>query len=84
MPLNPVEPGLHRLRYDSKSVAKVNVHVQPGDELAVSEDVAAQLVAADPHFKPVGEPDEAKTEDESKPARKSTRAKKNAAAPTED
>lgn len=47
MGLNPVERGLHRLRNNSKQTAKVVVHVAPGDELAVSDDVAAQLAAGD-------------------------------------
>lgn len=47
MSLNPPEAGLRRLHNRSKQTAKVTIHVAPGDELAVSDDVAAQLVAGD-------------------------------------
>jgi len=78
MALNPPEAGLHRLRYDSKSVAKVQLAVQPGDELVVSDDVAKQLVAADPHFKPVDEPPAATTAPAKPPAKPRGRARKSA------
>lgn len=45
-------PGLHRLRNNSKQPAKVSVTVAPGDELEVSDDVAAQLQAASSAIKP--------------------------------
>ncbi len=50
--MNAPKSGLRRLFYNAKSVAKVSLSVQPGDVLEVSDDVAAQLVAADPHFEP--------------------------------
>lgn len=56
MGLHEIKPGLgnpsRRLILDGKSAAKVSLSVAPGDELIVSEDVAAQLVAADGAFKP--------------------------------
>lgn len=48
--LKPPVPGLRPLMLDSKSTAKVALNVAPGDVLAVSDDLAAQLQAADPHF----------------------------------
>lgn len=51
--LNPITPGLRALHYDSNQVAKVQIQVQPGDVLHVSDDVADQLQRADTHFKPV-------------------------------
>lgn len=48
--MNPPQSGLRRLFNNSKRAAKVSVIVPPGDELEVSEDVAAQLTAADPHI----------------------------------
>ena len=51
--LKPVTAGLRALHYDSNQVAKVQIQVQPGDVLAVSEDLADQLQRADTHFKPV-------------------------------
>lgn len=86
MALNPPVPGLtapqsalRRISYDATSAAKVSLIVQPGDQLEVSDDVAAQLLAASGQFKdtdaakpePADEPDE-------RPKRK-TRAKKSAA-----
>lgn len=62
MGLTPPEAGLRQvLRNTSKQTAKVVVHVAPGDELGVSDDVAAQLIAGDHNaFTPVGpEPAEA-------------------------
>lgn len=47
MSLNPPEAGLRRLYNRSKQTAKVTINVAPGDELAVSDDVAAQLAAGD-------------------------------------
>jgi len=53
MALNPINPGLRPLWYDAKSPAKVQLVVARNDVLHVSDDVAAQLQAADPHFKDV-------------------------------
>lgn len=53
MALNPIRGGLRPLRYDSNQVAKVQIQVQPGDELHVSDDIADQLQRADTHFKPI-------------------------------
>jgi hypothetical protein len=53
--LHDPKPGLRALFLDAKSAAKVELRVQPGDELHVSDDVADQLVAADPHFRAVGD-----------------------------
>lgn len=50
MGLNPVNGGLHRLKNDSVQPAKVELTILPGDELEVSDDVAAQLAAASTHF----------------------------------
>ena len=49
--LKPPTPGLRRIHYDAVSVAKVQLSVQPGDELVVSDDVAEQLLAASRQFK---------------------------------
>lgn len=58
MALSPPPGGLgdplRRLRNRTKQTAKVTVHVAPGDELAVSDDVAAQLEAATTAFGPAG------------------------------
>lgn len=54
MGLNAPIPGLRPLRYDSKSVAKVQINVAPDTVLIVSDDLAAQLQAADSHFKDFG------------------------------
>lgn len=58
MALNPPTPGLtatksglRRIFYDARSAAKIALVVQPGDELEVSDDVAAQLLKASPQFK---------------------------------
>lgn len=62
--MNPPTSGLRPLFYDSKQVAKVELRVQPGDVLHVSEDVAAQLQAADGHFRdgaPTWTPDQLDT-----------------------
>lgn len=40
MPLNPIRP---RLRNTSNGVAKVQIVIPAGDEIEVSEEVAAQL-----------------------------------------
>jgi hypothetical protein len=56
MALNPPGAGLRRIRYDAKSTAKVQVHVAPGDELHVSDDVAAQLLLQSAQFKDVDNP----------------------------
>lgn len=45
MPLNPPVPRL-RVFNGSRQIAKVQINVAPGDELEVSEDLAAQLVDA--------------------------------------
>lgn len=50
--MNPITPGLRPLFNKSKQPAKVQIVVQPGDELAVSDDVAGQLGA---EFAPVGD-----------------------------
>ena len=50
MALNPPTPGLRRLFLDGKSNAKVSLSVPPGTVIEATEDVAAALVAADPHF----------------------------------
>jgi len=44
------------MHYDAVSPAKVSLIVQPGDELVVSADVAAQLAATSPQFKDVTPP----------------------------
>ena len=51
MSLNPITTGLRNMHYDASSAAKVQIVVQPGDTLTVSDDVADQLVAASPQFK---------------------------------
>ena len=45
-----------RLIYDSNSAAKVEFLALPGGEFDVPDEVAADLIAANPHFKPVGRP----------------------------
>jgi len=45
-------PGLNPIHYDARSAAKVQIVVQPGDTLFVSDDVAAQLQASSAQFKP--------------------------------
>lgn len=64
--LTAPESGLRSIYYDAVSPAKVALIVQPGDQLEVSDDVAAQLLAASPQFKteqpappPAVEPDPA-------------------------
>lgn len=51
MGLNPITPGLRRIDYDARSAAKVQLTIQPGDTLAVSDDVAEQLLRESPQFK---------------------------------
>jgi len=48
--MNAPTSGLRPLFNQSKSVAKVSLTVAPGDRLDVSEDVAAQLMAASTAF----------------------------------
>lgn len=52
MPLNPLKPGL-RVINDSRNAARVDVIVAPGEELEVSEELAAQLAEASPSIRPV-------------------------------
>ena len=59
MSLNEPRPGL-RVINKSHSVSKVTVHVAAGDELEVSEDVAAQIAAQNGDFVAVGSDDAAK------------------------
>ena len=47
----PTRSGLRPIWLNAKSPAKVALIVAPGDELLVSDDVAAQLQAADSHFR---------------------------------
>lgn len=69
MGLNAIEGGLHRIRNRSKQTAKVTVHVAPGDELAVSHDVALQLEAGDHNaFSAVEPAVEPAVDDETPPA----------------
>lgn len=51
MALDPPIPGLRPLHYDARSPAKVQLIVQPGDELVVSDDVADQLQRQSLQFK---------------------------------
>lgn len=44
-----------RLRHNANSPKRVELIVPAGDELEVSDEVAAQLQAVDPHFQPVTE-----------------------------
>lgn len=55
MALREPAPGLRRVRHNANSPKRVELIVPAGDELEVSEEVAAQLQAADPHFQPVDE-----------------------------
>jgi hypothetical protein len=43
MALNPISPALRTIHNGSNSVAKASIVVAVGDELTVSDDVAAQL-----------------------------------------
>jgi hypothetical protein len=56
MGLNPIRP---RLRNISNDLAKVQINIAPGDEVEVSEDVAAQLAHQGAPMRPVGEPKKA-------------------------
>jgi len=72
--MNPVIPGLRTIRYDARSPGKVDLVVQPGDTLTVSDDVATQLEAQSAQFKLYETPTpDAKTAD--KPPRKSAAKK---------
>ena len=51
MTLHEIRPGL-RVINKGNSVSKVTLVIQPGDELEVSEDVAAQLDAQTQDFVP--------------------------------
>lgn len=53
MELTPPTAGLRRIRYDARSVAKVELRVQPGDTLEVPAGVAEQLLVASPQFRDV-------------------------------
>lgn len=44
-------PGLRPVHYNARSAAKVQLTVQPGDTLIVSDDVAAQLAQGSAQFK---------------------------------
>lgn len=72
MGMNAPTPGLKRLRHNANSPKRVELIVPGGDELEVSEQVAAQLQATDPHFQPVTEP----TEPPAKAAAKKTGSRK--------
>jgi len=50
MGLNEPIPGLRPLFHNSNQPTKVTLVIPAGDELAVSDDVAAQLQAASTHF----------------------------------
>lgn len=50
MALQTPTPGLRRLFLNAASAAKVSLSVPPGTVIEATEDVAAALVAADPHF----------------------------------
>lgn len=56
MGMNPITPGLRRINYDARSAAKVQIVVQPGDVLEVSDDVADQLLRSSPQFKDAATP----------------------------
>lgn len=51
MGLNPIQAGLHRLKHDSAQPSKITLVIPPGDELEVSDEIAAQLHAASTHFR---------------------------------
>ena len=54
--MNAPTPGLRRLYNRTKSVAKVEIRVQPGDEIHVPDDVADGLLnGLDSHFSPVAD-----------------------------
>jgi hypothetical protein len=48
--LNQIQPGLRALVHNSIQPAKVQLAIPPGDTLIVSDEVAAQLQAANTHF----------------------------------
>lgn len=51
MPLNhPGRTGLRPLWYNARSAGKVQITVNPGETIHVSDEMAAQLQAADGHF----------------------------------
>lgn len=79
MALNPPTPGLRRLYLNAVSNAKVSLSVPPGSVIEATEDVAAALVAADPHFHDL--PDGVDLEQGRVPA---GAVKKTAAPPPED
>jgi len=56
MALREPAAGLRRIRHNANSPKRVELIIPGGDELAVSDDLAAQLAAADSHFQPVDEP----------------------------
>lgn len=49
--LKPATPGLRVIHHNSNSTSHVAVSVPAGDQLAVSDDVAEQLLAVSPQFK---------------------------------
>lgn len=53
MSLNPISPRLRAVKHNAISASKVTLSVPAGDVLHVSEDVAAQLVAAAGEFQSV-------------------------------
>tara|TARA_R110000868_G_scaffold398245_1_gene671294 strand:+ start:312 stop:542 length:231 start_codon:yes stop_codon:yes gene_type:complete len=54
--MNAITPGLRRLYNRTNAVAKVEVRVQPGDEIQVPADVADGLLSAlDCHFSSVAD-----------------------------
>lgn len=54
--MNAPTPGLRPLYNRTKSVAKVEIRVQPGDVIHVPADVAdGMLSALDSHFSPVAD-----------------------------
>lgn len=56
MGLNTPAAGLRRINYDARSAAKVQIVVQPGDTLDVSDAVADQLLRSSPQFKDAATP----------------------------
>lgn len=50
MALNTPVPGLRHVRHNANSPKRVELVIPALAELDVPEEVAAQLVAADPHF----------------------------------
>ena len=72
MPLNPLRP---RLRNHSNGVAKIDLVIPAGDEIEVSEDVAAQLAVQRAPFSEVTPEPEPETGDP-EPAKPKGAAKK--------